>query len=182
MPRLTEDKMVTKTLLQHFALEAEFEGGSGQYYALMLRDNGDLMAHHPFSPGLDPAQLMFAADVLRLLNRELHHDGAWVICFTHPKPQALKSGIHLPSTHWEFGRYALTWLDADGDPQFTQEWMEGSSSERRDFVSVLLQGIVPVAQMAEAAWQAAHEMTGVLELKPEQTFKQAQGQRAPSLH
>jgi hypothetical protein len=44
MPRLTEDKMLTKTLLQHFALEAEFEGGNGQFYALMLRDNGDLMA------------------------------------------------------------------------------------------------------------------------------------------
>jgi hypothetical protein len=82
--------------------------------------------------------------------------------------------------HWEFGRYALTWLDKDGDPQFTQDWMEGSSSERRDFVSVLLQGIIPIAQMAEAAWQAAAEMRGVLELKAEQTFKQAAGQSAPS--
>jgi hypothetical protein len=184
MPRLTEEKMLTETLYNHFRLEAEFEGGNGQFCALTPRDNGGVKRHRPMSPASPrptPEQLMFAADVLALLNEELHHNGAWVIVFTHPKPPVTETLLLVDGFHSEYGRYALTWLDNDGDPQCVQEWMEGSSSELRDFNAVLRQGgPLPIAQKAESLWQAAAEMRGVLELKAEQTFKQAAGQSAPS--
>lgn len=179
--RIFEDKILTPVLLQRFALEANFEDGDGRHYALIQRNNGDLMSHHPYSPSLDPIQLMWAAEVLKLINKELHHDGAWVVCFTHPIPPQLSSVIDDSPKHWQYGRYCLIWLDEDGDPQFTQEWVAGENADFRTFGHVLEAGIVSTAQKCEASWSLwQHAMRKVIKPKEGQTYKRAQGQRAPS--
>jgi len=176
---IREDLVLTPTLLRRFELEAQFEGGDGRHYALIRRDDGSLLSHHPGSLPAVPDQLMWADDMLRLLNRELHHDGAWVVCFTHIKPQPIDCVLYNPQ-HGDYGRYCLIWLDQDGDPQFTQQWMEGEG-ELRDFADVILAGRGSTAQKCETSWQLWHEMMRkVLAPKEGQTFKRAQGQRAPS--
>lgn len=178
--RLREDLMITPTLLQRFAVEAELAGGDGRYYAVMQRDDGSLLAHNPVSPECAPEQLMWAGDVLRLLNRELHHDGCWVIAFTNPKPSPMQCVLHYP-VHCDYHRYCLMWLDADGDPQFTVEWAKGGSDELPDFTAVLLCGLISTGQQCEAAWQQWHlMMRDVLDPSEGQLFKAAQGQRASS--
>jgi hypothetical protein len=132
---------VTPTLLRRFAVEAEAESKLPHYYAIVLRDDNDVVAHHPFGPQLDPAQMIWARDVLVGLNKELHHDGAWVVVFTDPLPIVLQTVLHNAPTHMEYGRYALIWIDSDGDPQFTMEWINGENSGFKDFADVLLAGI-----------------------------------------
>lgn len=180
MARLPYDKLISITLLRRFELEANAERGGQQYYALMLRDDGDLVAHHPFGPQLDPAQMIWAADVIRRLNKELHHDGAWVVCFTDPLPVLLETVLSAPPKHAEYGRYCLIWLDRDGDPQFTQEWVAGENSGFLCFADVLLAGIVSTMQKCEVSWGIWREAQDVIDATEGQTFKKAQGQRASS--
>lgn len=176
---LPDDKMITSDLLRRFKEEGEMEGGTGQHYALIRLSNGNLVKFNPYSPALAPEQMLWADVILTLLNKELHHDGAWVVVFTHPKPTPAQCVIYNP-THCDYERYGLIWLDADGDSQFTMEWSAGES-EMRDFADVLLAGRESTTEKAEAAWQAWHLcMREVLDPQEGQTFKRAQGQAAPS--
>lgn len=192
MTHLTDDTLITKALLQRFALEAEQDNGTTAYYALIRRSNGDLLTHHPFGMAAEIAQILWANDLLRLLNTELHHDGAWVICFTHPAQPSPKSTDkreehrltsldYALRKHTEYQRYALIWIDEDGDPNFTVEWTALESTELFDFAEVVAAGIESTAQKAETAWQIWYEnMKLVIEPREGQTFKRAKGQRAPS--
>lgn len=174
MPALPFEQIVTKALLARFDAEAEHEGGEGRYYACILRDDGNLVAHHPYGPQLSPEQMLWTGDMLKRLNKELHHDGAWVAVFTHPHPLA------LGSSHSLYGRFVLMWLDKDGDVQFPYEWME-KESDMLDFAEVMLAGPHAILQQCEAAWLTwNHLMNTVLERKQGQTFKRARGERAPS--
>ena len=175
--KLTETQIVTPALIERFAAEAEFEGEPGGYYALIPRDDGDVLAHHPYAPAAEPHQLLWAQDVLRKLNRELHRDGAWVVCFTHPG--GALSAPHTPG-HVEYARYCLIWLDPDGDAQFTLEW-RANESELLDFADVMLAGIESTLQKCETAWTIWHtHMRKVLEPREGQTYRRAQGERPPS--
>src|SRR5579871_6641322 len=150
MSQIKDDDLITAALLRRFADEAAIEG-SGQYYGIVRCHNGDLIVHHPFSPALAIEQLIWASDVLRSLNKELHHDGAWVVVFTHP--QSAPPGetvIHIG--HREYNRYALLWIDSDGDAQFAVEWVR-DESELCDWADVLLAGIESVMAKCATAWQ-----------------------------
>lgn len=172
---MDEKHLITTALLRRFQLEGEREGGTGQYYALIRRSNGDLLSHHPGSPRLDPMQMLWAAEVLRMLNRELHHDGAWVVCFTHPRPPVL--AIEVPK-HVEYSAYALMWIDGDGDVQFAQEWFAGENAGFQTFADVIGAGIESTVQKCEASWMTWHlHMREVLDPQPHELIKRAQGQR-----
>lgn len=169
--RLSENDILTPALLRRFEAEGQFEGADGRHYGIILRDDCSLMVHHPGSPLLDPVQSMWARDVLALLNRELHHDGAWVCVFTHVAPTTIER------SHPEYGRYCLIWIDEDADPQFSVEWERGDS-ELRTFLDVLLQGREATAQKCETAWQIwHHNMRVVLDPKMNQLFRRAKGER-----
>lgn len=177
--KLSDDKLITPALLRRFIVEAEMDGGTGQHYALVQLENGNLTKWNPASPSLAPDQIIWAADMLKLLNRELHHDGAWVVVFTHPRPSPSQCVLHAP-THCDYHRFVLLWLDADGDVQFPYEWAEGYG-ELRNFAYVILAGPISWAQKCETAWEQWRVMMmEVIAPSADQVFKRAQGQRAPS--
>lgn len=178
---LPEDLAITPALLRRFEGEAELEGGDGRHYAVIQRNDGSILVHHPASPQLSPMQMIWAADALKLLNREIHHDGAWVVVFTHPKPQL--ENIFQDAKHADYRRYVLLWMDRDGDVQIPIEWLEGDNEDFRTFTDVIMAGVHSTAQKAEGCWQVWHTMMiEVLEPREGQTFKRAQGERAPSAH
>lgn len=179
MPHKLDDRtLITPALLHRFEQEAHAEGGTGQYYALIRRSEGELLSHHPFGLPAVPEQIMWAADMLKLLNRELHHDGAWVVVFTHPAPAPALPVLH-DHKHADYQRYCLLWLDADGDVQFVQEW-EAGTGELHDFADVLLAGPLSTAQKCEASWQQWRAIMDALDTTGTQRFKRAKGERAPS--
>jgi hypothetical protein len=178
---LSDDLLVTPALLQRFEGEAHLEGGNGQYFAFVRLRDGRLLGHHPGSPQIIAEQTMWADDVLRALNRDLHHDGAWVVVFTAPQPVASNgSAIYVQPDRVEYGRYAIMWLDEDGDVAFSMEWVQGES-DLLDFADVLLAGLPSTMEKAEGCWQLWHTaMREVLAPAEGQTFKRARGQRAAS--
>jgi hypothetical protein len=181
MPRLPFNQVVSPLLLRRFELEAVAEHNDDRHYALILRDDNDLVSHHPGSPQLDPAQMIWARDVLQALNRELHHDGAWVVCFTDPAPPQGQWHVLDMPTHWEYRRYCLIWLDKDGDPQFTMEWVAGENSGFLCWADVLLAGLHSTMEKAEGSWQIWKSMmVDVIEPGEGQTFKRAKGETPTS--
>lgn len=182
MTTLDDRVLINVALLRRFELEGSFEGADGRYYALIRRRDGDLLSHHPIGPQVDPQQMLWAGRVLGLLNRELHHDGAWVLVFTHPRPPRALTVIEDPK-HWLYDRYCLLWVDQDGDVQFTVEWQKGDG-ELYDFTDVVLAGIESTTAKCESAWQLWHTMMRqVPEIKANdpRTYKRAAGERAPSV-
>jgi len=176
---IDEETLITPTLLRRFLLEAYCDGGDGRHYAIIRKPDGHVLVHHeqPASPKLALEQLTWAADLLRLLNREIHHDGAWVIVFTHPETPHYESILHSTPTHWKYRRYAILWIDEDGDPQFTQEWSQ-NDSEMLDFADVVVAGLESTAAKAETAWQLWNtHMRDVLDPAEGQLVKAAKGER-----
>jgi hypothetical protein len=181
---ISDDLLLTPALLLRFEGEAVLEGGNGQFYAFVRFSDGKLLCHHPGSPPIVAEQIMWADDVLRSLNRELHHDGAWVVVFTAPQPLAdgaditTNAFIYAQPDHVEYGRYVIMWLDADGDVQFSMEWVK-NESDLLDFADVLFAGLQSTMDKAEGCWQMWHtHMREVLDPQEGQTFKRARGQRA----
>lgn len=198
MPSLPFDQVVTPLLLRRFLLEAHVEDASGEsieprfegdvppapYYAIVKRDDGDLAVWHPYGPALDDMQMLFSHDVLRRLNKDLHHDGAWVIVWTNPAPPPPMDslGVLVNPRARDYRRYALIWMDKDADPQFTIEWHEGITSDFKTFEDVLIAGAVSLMHRAESAWGLWEENRKMLELhKSGATYRRAKGERAPSI-
>jgi hypothetical protein len=181
MPALPFTELVTPTLLRRFELEAGLEDGDEhKYCGVLLREDGDLLVHHPLSAPLDSTQLLWASRILKLLNRELHHDGAWVVVFTHPAKVSFETVLHATPRSAYYMRYGLIFVDRDGDPQFTLDWLHGDNADLADFTAVVLAGIESTAQKCEHAWQMADLANQVLERKEGQTYKRARGETAPS--
>lgn len=178
MTKLDDSTLITTALIQRFEIEAELEGGRGAYYALLRRSNGSFVAHHPYGVALQPDMLLWASRVLDFLNTVLHHDGAWVYVFTHPKAPKLTD-----TKHAEYSRYVLMWMDKDGDVNLPIEWAENESEEFLHFADVVNAGMIAQGDRAEAAWQQWYALMRDrdLDLREGQTFKRAKGQRPASV-
>lgn len=110
-------------------------------------------------------QRMFAMDMTAALNRHLHHDGRWILQFTHPDRHLI-----IGQRGSEYRRWVFLWMDADADIQFPVENDE-------PFALALLAGPDHWMETAEQAWQSwCHHMRTVLAPITGQTFKRAQGQ------
>lgn len=180
MPALAFDNLITPALLTRFAAEGVCEDGDGRHYGVIRRDHANLFVHHPNSPPLDSTQLLWAGRILKLLNRELHHDGAWVVAFTHPSKISFESAAHAEARSAYYLRYCLIFVDRDGDPQFTMEWLHGQNTELIDFTAVVLNGIESTAQKCAGAHGMWLEAKRMLDLKQSETYRRAKGERAPS--
>ncbi len=171
--KLDDDTLMTADLLRAFIGYAEEDGGNGQHYAVIQRDNGGFVDHNPGSPELEVMQTQFARDIVDSANREIAHDGAWLIVFTHP-------GVlpHLLATQSEYARFNVVWMDKDGDIQFRLEWSIGESEDELTFSDVLLSGKESWLERLEMAYQQWHLLNvQVLAAKESQTFKKAKGQK-----
>jgi hypothetical protein len=126
---------------------------------------------------IDGWQMAWAQRMLALLNIELHHDGAWVIVFTHP--HSLIVSLTAP----QYRQFRIMWLDVDGDPQFTLEWAHGEAHDEFDFAAVVLTGIEAWGQKCEECWLHWHRlMRETLEPAEGQTFRRARGERPHSMN
>lgn len=175
MHKLDNDTLITCSLLRRFRAEAEHEGGDGRFYAYIQKSNGDLVTDQN-GPDIGPNEFMFANDMLTFLNKELHHDGAWCIVFTGFR--TTRESILIPSVCvGEYTRFAFLWLDKDGDVQFANDCELGI------VWATTQMSLHDWAGQCEAAWGLWHKaMRLVLEPKPSELYKRAQGQTAPTLH
>lgn len=176
--RTEDDLLVTPVLKRRLHAEAMLDDGNGATWFVLTRSNGDavevLSARARFNP-LDE-QRLFGRDMAKVLNEKLHHDGKWIVAFTHPSP-------HRPAEWFTngvgyFNRWYFLFVDQDGDPQFTVE-----NDDRFD--EVLTEGPDHWIEQAEQAYQTWHlHMREVLDGKARATatFKRAQGEAPPSVH
>lgn len=185
--RKDDELLITDALKRRLIAEGQMEGGPGHFWCVVRRSNAITVPFKssPLIPRPAPDQVMFASDMVESLNRHLHHDGAWVVVFTHPAavvPNMLDlqetTSMARPVIDFTgYDRWAFLWLDRDGDVQF--------ALENDDlFAETLLSGPDHWMEQAEQAWQRWHfHMREVLDKKALEgaTFKRAQGERAPSV-
>lgn len=159
-------------LAEHLANYALGDGGEGHFWAVVMRTGGELVSirSNPFTAPPDEPQRVFAQDMCRALNAQIHHHGAWIVAWTHPR---LDGRLVLPLTGWRYDRWHFVWLDADGDPQFHVDNDE-------PFAETVGAGMAHWLGQAEEAWQRADMMIhGVLDVQPHQRFMAAKGERRP---
>lgn len=172
--RMDDDLLMTPALSRRFAAEAEYEGGPGLYWGVVQRSNGVVL---PVRKGFQAHehQQMFAFDMVAALNREIHHDGSWAVLFVNPPPLDPMQVIEK-DPKVEYDKFVILWVDPDGDPAFPVECEE-------PMWRVLECDLPHWIQQCENAWEAWRlAMREILSPREGQTYKRAQGQRAPSQH
>lgn len=114
-----------------------------------------------------PVQQQFARELQAHLQREHHHDGMWIVGWTHPPEFANLIRIDGDNV---WGRLIMIFLDEDADPQFTTE------SERL-IADMVEDGIIYYGNMASASWEewqaeySARNMKDDMGLKDNQMIK-----------
>lgn len=142
-------------LRQRLKAEAAFESRNGRpekaQYCVFAPHNGGgracntLRNYKPEVLDIDPheMQVAFAQELRWRLQKELHHDGIWLVGWTHP-----------PSTHQAimvegdncWSRMVILWLDEDADPQFCLD------IDDTPFVEMIQRGGRYYLDMSERAW------------------------------
>lgn len=175
MPHKLEDNtLINPALLRRAIGEAEEDGGDGRHFLVIQKADRSYLEHNPYSPEPDGLQKVYAQTCLTLLNDELHHDGAWVALFTHPD---VTIGWVL-----EYQRITFLFLDADGDVRFPFTWQQGAQSDEKDWAELIANGTHSLAHCAEHAWRLWRESMDVLDAQPDQTYRRALGEEAPTKH
>ncbi len=176
--RKDEDLKFSATLRQRLADEATFDDGKpgAIWFALRRNDgrmvevkgNALLIAPHPM-------QVSWAMDMANWLNKDLHHDGFWIVAFTNPPANAyLFQGVVLePQPLYE--RWVIIWVDREGDPQFTIE-------NDDEFIETMMVSPDDQVELCEGAWREWHEKmrAGFGKALDKITYAAAQGEAAPS--
>ena len=164
-----EKLLLGRALMQRYAQEAVFNANNKAHVAYYPTDR--MVAAITNGPQPADEQRMFGMDMIGALNRSLHRDGAWVIVFTDP----VREGAIIDlSAKWLYTRWVILWLDTDGDVQFPVE--------NEDLLeNVLAVGPDHWIEQCEIAWNLWEGNRKELGAKPEQTYKRAQGEVAPSV-
>lgn len=82
--------------------------------------NGD---EHDYVTRPPDYQVAFGCRLAQLLNKQISHNGHWIVAFTHgPLPNFGLVIPGRPTDDWR--RFIMLWLDEDGDPQFTVDNVE----------------------------------------------------------
>jgi hypothetical protein len=138
-------------------------------FRCVIQAEGGHVVEFGTGPELCMVQRMVAEDMVIELNRQLHHDGCWLFNFATPEP---KPAV-VVETGRRYGRFAILWMDADGDIQFAIDC-------ERAFEKTIEEGPAALAEKCERAFTWWRWQRGLLEIRPGETFKKALGEQAPS--
>lgn len=129
------------------------EADEREAWMAVMRSNGEIRikCNSPAHPHM--SQSLFAIEMLRDLNKRIANSGAWTVGWCHG-----------------YTRMILIWMDGDGDPQFTVE-----VDDR--IADIIKAGVDHFTAQCYEAWAKWCWSQDILDLKPEQTFKKAQGER-----
>lgn len=130
------------------------EGAS--WYACVLRMDGTGALRGRSDTSRKPEQdvLDTMVDLAKRLNRDLHHDGHWIV-------------------YWADEQLGVIWRDRDGDMQFDLTFSE-------PWHRVKAWGAVDLAERSEAAWAGNAELRRADESESSQKHKRALGEAPPS--
>lgn len=177
-----DSKAVTNRLHAEATFDcSEGDGTKGHFWCLTQvpsdRCVGVRMNFTPSMTDIEPHELQksFAKELLLALNKEVGHDGGWVVGFTHPP--AAWHAFHVDGDN-AWARMFCLWLDADGDPQFTFD-------TELPFVEVYGSGTDGYIQQCSQAYREWEKMLGKqglkdLGIKDDQLIREAMGQKAPA--
>lgn len=159
--KLDDNLLVTPALQARLQSEADNmtpdATNKGAWWVGLERTNGDFK-HFSYGYTADAGEVVVARDLVKTLNREIAHDGAWVV-------QWCLGGRHLNAL----------WLDKDGDIQFTVEFEEDAYGMAETKLGHWI-------EQCDEAFQYWHKMMiQALAPSPEQLFQKAKGQKNPSL-
>ena len=103
-------------------------------------------------------QILYAKNLCRKLNRELHLGGMWLTAWAEPEP-----ATRVPQ------RFVLLWKDPDGDVPFTLDNEETYLQQLR----------IPLEEWvsdAEEAWLAFRDLNKKMDIRPQDQIKAALGE------
>jgi len=143
-------------LKQRFAIEGAFEGANGfpnkaNYYFLVPtpespRSQAAIILQNYIENGYDVSphelQIGFADELRYQLQKEVGHDGYWIVGWTHPPVASPVLIDH--DTVW--GRLVIIWLDEDADPKISMDF-------ERPFADLIGDGGRYFIQQAEKAYE-----------------------------
>lgn len=135
MSRSFDDRMLfSKALRERLDLECQMsddmEPSSYSWYAVKITTCGKTVIERNFDPrdkslyavpDVPVDQMLWAEEACRVLNKECHHDGMWVVGFTHPPSLGDLVAVNKQE-FWK--RIVKVWLDADGDVSFTADCVD----------------------------------------------------------
>lgn len=168
-------KAIRERLDAEAALSADLGTENETWFAVLVRQDGHIVIERNYDPNNrievvsvdDPPvhQILWAESMSRLLNRELHHDGAWLVAFTHP-PGFSEMIRTEPNMEWR--RVIKLWMDVDGDVAFTADLID-------PFWQVMQISEHHFAEQSEESWQRWHTiMRGALAPKQSQLINFAE--------
>lgn len=168
MHKLDERTLVTPALLQRLLFETTGgdKNADNRHCAYLQKNNGDLM-EHSLGPSCNPLETAFASELLTAANDYLHHDGAWLILFTHYAPAI------PPQIQGNYQRIVVLWMDGDGDVHIPVEFEEGLEAAYSKKLYSWLEDL----ETAYALWCRAQD---VLDAQGKEKYHRALGETPPS--
>ncbi len=115
-------------------------------------------------------QKLIGEEMLNLLNRSIHHDGSWRCVWCDPVEKFWNAPTSMFLTNIP-DRFEMHYLDGDRDPIFKVDCTD------KPWIMIDT-GLTYYRDSCEEAYQTVKDFNeNVLELSPNQTFKQAKGEK-----
>lgn len=182
MKNLPSNLWKSPVILQRLFAESCFEGDHGisqkkHYWVVVPQsDTGqgviELKNYKENLENIDPHEMQkqFVVELQKLLQRNAHFDGLWIVGYTHP-PSVY--GV-LTDTENCWNRLIMIWLDEDGDPQFTLE-------SERPFIEQFSDGPDYWIEQAHNAYEAYKPIFGRKAMKDDMLLKEGVHQKKAAL-
>lgn len=178
--KLPDNIWNSPVIRQRFFQEANFECSHGKpqnpHYWLVAPEAdtkaGDIVLvnfkEDEFNVAPHELQQDFAENLKNVLQKQLHHDGLWVVGWTHP-PASWESVKIDGDNTW--GRLVMIWFDEDADPQYTVE-------SDMPFIEMCANGYEYYAGLCAEAHEAWSESYGKIAMKDDFGLKEEQTTKA----
>lgn len=95
-------------------------------------------------------QVEFAKTTREIVQKRYHHDGFWIVGWTHPPTV---SRVLRPDGDNCWDRFLILWADEDGDIKFAVESVDS-------FIEIMKNGEDYYADLAAQAWESWNEVYG----------------------